>query len=184
MDIKISKSARRCFACECPFAHGGNVHSLVRVAEDGLRREDYCAACWNDSRGEGAYSAWTLVYADPEVVAQAPPEVFSPLRQLFYEALPESDDRVLKARCFLAAQLLRRQKAFRLIKEGDAGDGEARLLLFADRIGNRLIEVQDPHFTYAEMEAGRKALLERLQELEQPAKAEEEPHAEQSQKAV
>ncbi|HQK76740.1 MAG TPA: hypothetical protein PKZ25_11120, partial [Candidatus Hydrogenedentes bacterium] len=63
-------------------------------------------------------------------------------------------------------QLLRRQKVFRLIKEFDTDEGESRIALFADRIGNRFIEVGDPGLSYQELEAGRQALLQRLRELE------------------
>ena len=70
---------------------------------------------------------------------------------------------------FLAAGLLRRQKVFRLIKESDESDGEVRITLYTDRIGNRLIEVPDPQFTYAEMDKARTLLIERLQVLEQAA---------------
>ncbi len=128
-------------------------------------RSDYCGVCWTDDRGKQAFSVWTTRFIDPKVAEQQPPEVFSPLRRLFYEAV-EADDRKEMAKAYLAAQLLRRQKVFRLIKEGEEADGEVRIALFSDRIGERLIEVRDPSLTYAEMEEGRRALLERLRELE------------------
>ncbi len=167
MEIRIGKSARACTACGREFIHEEELSSLVRRVEQELTREDYCAACWAPERAEGAYSAWTPKFYDPRVAEQAPPEVFSPLRQAFYEAV-EMDDRIGQARAFLAAQLLRRQKVFRRIKESDEADGEVHLLLFADKIGNRLIEVRDPNFSYAEMETARQALMQRLQELEAP----------------
>ncbi len=167
MEIRIGKSARACTACGREFVHEEEMNSLVRREEQGLTREDYCAACWTPERAEGVYSAWTPKFYDPQVAEQAPPEVFSPLRQAFYEAV-EMEDRIGQARAFLAAQLLRRQKVFRRIKESDEADGEVHLLLFADKIGNRLIEVRDPNFSYAEMEAARQALMQRLQELEAP----------------
>jgi hypothetical protein len=77
---------------------------------------------------------------------------------------------------YLAAQLLRRQKAFRLIKESDESDGEVKLILFADRIGNRPIEVRDPNLTYEELEKGRRVLMERLSALERPVAEEEINH--------
>ena len=69
---------------------------------------------------------------------------------------------------YLAAQLLRRQKAFRLIKETADPDSEMNLILFSDRIGNRLIEVSDPNLSHEELEQGRVKLMERLRELESP----------------
>ncbi|MBL7646759.1 MAG: hypothetical protein JNK74_11275 [Candidatus Hydrogenedentes bacterium] len=109
-----------------------------------------------------------MVYHDPKIENQEPAEVFSPLRQLFYEAA-EEQSRIEMAKAFLAAGLLRRQKVFRLIKESDESDGEVRITLYTDRIGNRLIEVPDPQFTYAEMDKARTLLIERLQVLEQAA---------------
>ena len=96
---------------------------------------------------------------------QEPAEKFSPLRKIFY-SVAESEDRVQIAKAYLAAQLLRRQKVFRLVKESDDTDGEMRVALFMDRIGNRLAEARDPLLTYAEMEAGRVQLMEELAALE------------------
>lgn len=172
MDIKIRKSSNGCSGCQREFAHDEPIGSLVRVVEQVLAREDYCADCWNEDRARGSYCTWSLKYYDPKVADQKPPEVFSPLRQLFYEAV-ECEDRLEQAKAYLAAQLLRRQKVFRRIKESDEADGEIHILLYADRIGNRLIEVRDPNFSYAEMEAARGALLKRLQELESPETTEE-----------
>jgi len=174
MDIKISKAARKCVECGRDFDHGETMNSLVRIERRELLREDYCAACWDAARSDGAYSVWSPRYIDPKVLEQEPPEKFSPLRQLFYETV-ESDTRRTMAVAYLAAQLLRRQKAFRLIKESDGVEGDIRVTLFSDRIGDRLIEVSDPSLTHEEMEEGRKVLLERLAALENPPSAVEAP---------
>ena len=165
MDIRIGKFARSCAACGRRFEHEETLSSLVRFENEALVREDYCKECWTPERGDGAFSTWSLTFIDPEIQAQQPAEVFSPLRQLFYDAV-ESEDRNTLAMAYLAAQLLRRQKVFRLIKETDESDGEINIALFSDRIGERLIEVKDPHLSGEEMEAGRRQLLDRLRELE------------------
>lgn len=165
MEIKISRSARTCGACDSPFVHEQEMTSLVKIQDQAFTREDYCAACWNPERAAGAFSVWSPRFYDPKVAEQQPPEVFSPLRQVFYDAV-ESEDRQETAVAYLAAQLLRRQKVFRLLKESDGTENEVRVTLFADRIADRLIEVRDPALSYAEMEAGRALLLERLSRLE------------------
>ncbi len=166
MDIRIGKTGRSCSACERSFQHEETLNSLVRFENQALEREDYCKDCWNSERGDGSFSTWTVTYIDPEIEAQEPEEVFSPLRQLFYDAV-ESEDRNTLAMAYLAAQLLRRQKVFRLIKETDEADGEINVALFSDRIGGGLIEVKDPHLSGDEMEEGRRALLKGLRELEE-----------------
>ncbi len=172
MEIKISKSARNCTGCQRPFEHEEQMNSLVRIQDQEFIREDYCSGCWVGDKQTGAYSVWTPKFFDPRVAEQQPPEVFSPLRQLFYE-VADAEDRVGMAVAYLAAQLLRRQKVFRLIKESDAPEGEMRVALFADRLGDRLIEVRDPDLSHAEMEEGRRMLLERLNQLENPGAGEE-----------
>jgi hypothetical protein len=167
MEIRIGKTSRKCHATDRPFEHGEELISLVRMEDQILVREDYGKDAWNDERGAGALAVWSMLYIDPAVAEQEPPEVYSPLRQLFYEAV-ESEDRAELATAYLAAQLLRRQKVFRQLKESDDPEGEVRVALFTDRIGNRLIEVRDPHLSYGELEAGRSALMQRLQELEAP----------------
>lgn len=170
MNIKISKNAHSCAACGNDFQHEQELTSVVKVAEGVLHRQDFCRDCWHAEQNKEAYSVWSMVYHDSRIENQAPPEVFSPLRQLFYEAA-EEESRIEMAKAFLAAGLLRRQKVFRLIKESDESDGDVRITLYTDRIGNRLIEVPDPQFTYAEMDKARTLLIERLQVLEQAAAA-------------
>lgn len=165
MEIKISKSSRICTGCERPFVHEEELTSLVRIINQAFTREDYCAACWKTDFSQGAFSVWSPRFYDPKVAEQQPPEVFSPLRQVFYDAA-ESEDRSETAVAYLAAQLLRRQKVFRLLKESDGADGDVRVTLYADRIADRLIEARDPALTYAELETGRATLLERLNRLE------------------
>jgi len=174
MEIKIGKCSHACVACGRAFIHEETLTSVVRIDSQVLAREDYCTECWNGERGAGAFSVWSPKFYDPKVAEQQPPETFSPLRQIFYTSV-ERDERTELAVAYLAAQLLRRQKVFRLIKESDEGEQEVKLVLFSDRIGNRLIEVRDPSLGYAELEAGRQLLMERLAVLENPpSEAEEE----------
>ncbi len=178
MEIRIGRSAHKCAACESAFVHEQDIWSLARIAEGELTREDYCGACWDTERARQAFSVWSVKYYDPKVAEQEPPEVFSPLRQVFYEAV-EKEERPAQAKAFLAAQLLRRQKVFRQIKESQ-DEETGRLILYSDCIGNWLIVVHDPNFSYVEMENARLALLARLQELEQPEELVEEQSEEQA----
>ena len=167
MEIRIGKTARKCVITERPFEHGDEVTSLVRMEQGALVREDYAEENWDPSRAEGALAVWATTFCDPKKAEEQPPEAFSPLRQTFYESA-ESTERLDLAKAYLAAQLLRRQKAFRLLKEFDEPDGDIRVALFADRIGGKMVEVRDPSLTWAELESGRAALVTRLAELEQP----------------
>ena len=167
MEIKIGKNARICNVCDRKFTHDEDFRSLARFDGVELVREDYCETCWDPAHSTGVYSVWSPRFYDPNVAEQEAPEVFSPLRQTFYESV-ESNERQQLSVAYLAAQLLRRQKAFRLIKESPDPDSEVNLILFSDRIGNRLIEVSDPSLSYEELEQGQVMLMERLRELESP----------------
>lgn len=175
MNIKIGKNAHTCAICESDFIHEQKVSSLVRVVEGLFQREDFCSNCWEDTLAQGAYSTWAIQYYDPKVAEQEPEEVFSPLRKLFYDSLEEAS-RPSIAIAYLAAQLLRRQKVFRLIKETKDPDNDSALILFNDRIGNRLIEVSDPNLSHSELDAARIQLMEQLTALEAP----EEPAEDES----
>lgn len=191
MEIKIGKAARACKACDHTFQHEEVLFSLVRVEDSFFVREDYCERCWDPNTAEVAYSAWSPRFYDSAVAEREPPEVFSPLRRIFYDSV-ESNERSELAVAYLAAQLLRRQKVFRLIKESEDPDGTLKVALFSDRIGNRLIELRDPSLSHRELEDGRRILMERLNALENPdaeskedAKASAEdpsPHADQEQR--
>lgn len=177
MEIRIGKPARACAGTERPFEHGEEVISIVRMENQTLVRHDFSKESWNPDWATGALAVWATEYVDPKVAEQEPEEAYSPLRLLFYDAV-ESTDRVELAMAFLAAQLLRRQKVFRLIKESEESDGEVRVTLFTDRVNNRLIEVRDPQLTFAELEAGRTNLIEQLSRLEDESDSEERETAE------
>lgn len=165
MEIKISKSAHRCQGCQTPFVHEQRIVSSMYKTAEGFLREDFCPGCWSDEKSTQSFCMWTAQYADPQILEQQPPEVFSPLRQIFYEAA-ERSGRAAIAVAYLSGQLLRRQKVFRFIKQTVDPDTEAVVFLFLDRIGNRLIEVNDPNLTTGELDRARHELLHRLAELE------------------
>ena len=172
MEIRIGKAARTCAGTERPFEHGEYVVSVVRLENQALVRQDFAKSSYESASAAGALAVWETQYIDPRVAEQEPAESFSPLRRIFYDAV-ESADRVQLAKAYLAAQLLRRQKVFRLIKESEEGEGFARVALFTDRLNNRLIEVRDPQLTLAELEAGRSLLVEELTRLENGTEGEE-----------
>lgn len=180
MNIKIGKNAHTCAICEADFVHEQKIQSLVRVVEQEFQREDFCVDCWDEKNTQEAYSTWNMQYYDPKVAEQEPEEIFSPLRKIFYDTV-EENSRPNIAMAYLAAQLLRRQKVFRLIKETKDPDTDAAVILFNDRIGNRLIEVNDPNLAHAELDDARIQLMQRLNDIENPPEAEEEELADTQQ---
>ncbi len=167
MEIKISKCASKCCVCEHPFVHEQKVHSVATMDTEFLARKDYCSDCSPKEKEANHFCAWETQYSDPKVLEAEHQEVLSPLRRLFYE-LAASAVRLELAQAFLAAQLLKRQRAFRQIRESEDGDGAARTTLYLDRATNRLIEACDLNFTYAELDEARIALLDQLRLLESP----------------
>ena len=171
MEIRIGKSTRVCARTREPFEHGQELLSLVRRGEDGLIREDYLKDAWDPECADGAIAVWATSYVDPDNKSEQTDNAFTPLRDLFYEAV-ESDDRKDLAKAYLAAQLLRRQRVFRLIKEGEESETDSKFALFTDRISDRMIEVRDPNLSYAELNAARTSLMDHLNALEAPEPAE------------
>ncbi len=166
MEIKISKSARQCCVSGKAFSHGEEIISLIRVQQGEFVRQDYLPEAWQSELGEGAIAVWTSRYIDPKHDENHAPEEFSPLRKIFYDAV-EQNSRPEMAIAYLAAQLLRRQKVFRLVKEYDQPENNAKALLFIDRLNGRFVEVRDPDLSYAELSAAQKELLEKLRSLEE-----------------
>lgn len=167
MEIKISKCGIKCYACEATFSHQEKVHSMVVTEESNLVRRDYCINCFAAAKEQEIFCSWNVRYSDPKVLEAEKQEAFSPLRRLFYD-LAGSNERSALAKAYLAAQLLKRQRVFRQIKESEENDGTEKVTLFLDRVGNRLIETRDLNFTYTELDEARVQLMARLQELEAP----------------
>jgi hypothetical protein len=167
MEIKISKCATKCHVCGNDFSHEQHVHSVATKEAESLERRDYCSVCNPTQKCSVVFCTWDTHYSDPKVLEAERQEILSPLRRLFY-SLAESSERLDIAQAFLAAQLLKRQKAFRQIRESEEGENAVRVTLFLDRSGNRLIETRDLHFSYTELDAARTNLLDSLRALESP----------------
>mgnify|MGYP001245779251 CR=1 FL=1 len=167
MEIRISRCATRCHACEHDFVHEQKVHSVARMEQETLVRLDYCAECRPRDKDGALFCSWETRYNDPKILEAEQQETLSPLRRLFYD-LADSSVRIDLAQAFLAAQLLKRQRAFRQIRESEDSEGDTRTTLYLDRSGNRLIETRDLNFSYAELDEARIALVERLRVLESP----------------
>ncbi len=167
MEIKISKCASKCYGCDTPFAHEQRVHSSAKIVEEQLERRDYCATCRPADGEAEVFCAWNVQYVDPQILEAERQESFSPLRRLFYD-MAASGERAALAQAYLAAQLLKRQRVFRQVRESEDAEGAGRITLFLDRAGNRLIETRDLNFSYTELDEARVLLLDALRALESP----------------
>jgi hypothetical protein len=165
MEIKIGRTSRQCCQSGEPFEHNQSIVSVLQVEDHSFERRDYDTRNWNDALGEGAIAVWATRYRDPRMEDQEPPETFSPLRRIFYESV-EMEDRESLSVAYLAAQLLRRQKVFRLLRDSGAQADGIQVALFVDRHGDRIIEVRDPSLNYAELDRARIILMDRLKQLE------------------
>ncbi len=165
MDIKIGKTSLCCSATGKPFEHGEEVVSVVKLHGPDFVREDYSRTSWSPALAQGAIAIWTTRFIDPKMRVEQTRETFSPLRCIFYNAV-SSATRSDLAKAYLAAHLLRRQKAFALVKEFEDEENGERIALFADQLGGQLVEVHDPAFSYAELEEARQALMDDLAKTE------------------
>jgi hypothetical protein len=157
MEIDLKKIGRKCSGSDTIFKHGDAVVSLVRPSEEGLAREDYHSSFWHEGLSEGALAVWRTVYRDASQEEESErKEAASPLRVFFYEALSLTT-RPGYAQAFLAAQLLRRQRVFRLLKEPTKDSGE-RVMLFLDLESDAIVEVPDPDFSLDELKEARSGL--------------------------
>jgi len=182
LEIKFRKAGQHCTACGRQFDHLEPHLSMINEENDEYVREDFCTACWAQ-RASGwarnSYSFWSTRYVDPAVENEKPPEHFAPLRRVFYESV-ESEGRIEQAVAFITAHLLRRQKAFRLMKEFDNDEEEGSVLVFADKFTQRLVEVPDRRFTAAELRDARRILIERTEPEDEEDTGNEEESADGS----
>jgi len=182
LEIKFRKAGQYCSACGRQFDHLEPHLSMINEENDEYVREDFCTVCWAQ-RASGwarnSYSFWSTRYVDPAVENEKPPEHFAPLRRVFYESI-ESEGRIEQAVAFITAHLLRRQKAFRLMKEFDNDEEEGSVQVFADKFTQRLVEVPDRRFTAAELRDARRILIERTEPEDEEDTGDEEDSADGS----
>lgn len=170
MEIKIHKASRYCLACGKKFEHLEKHHSRLTApeGEEELPREDYCRECWESGRAadaEKTFSHWIAKYFDVSAAIEPDAAEFTPLRRILYEAI-EKEGRREQAITYLAAHLLRRQKAFRYVKGAADPEKDVNVNVFSDRFTGRIVEVLDPGFSVEELNEARGELIRRLEEME------------------
>lgn len=162
MEIKISRNGIKCFSCEKPFIHEEWIWSRILDTNDEWQRQDFCLSCWEQQNKQDSLSQWRHRYIDIKVKRKEQETLDSPLRKLFYESVEKEHSRMELAIAFLTSQLLRREKIFKKIKEMAISQRDGYIIMYIDRVDDRVIEVRDPNFSFAEMEEAKKIILERL----------------------
>jgi len=164
MEIKISKNGTKCFSCGKDFIHEEWVWSLILDVGPEWQRQDFCLNCWGQQIKQDVISQWKHRYVDGKLKRREQEVVDSPLRKLFYESIEKEYSRLELAIAFLASQLLRREKVFKKIKEMAISQRDGYIIMYIDRVDDRVIEVRDPHFSFTELEEAKRIVLERLKE--------------------
>lgn len=162
MEIKISRNAIKCFNCEKTFVHEEWIVSRIIDTNEEWQRQDFCMSCWEQKKGQDSLSQWRHRFIDAKLQKKEQEVIDSPLRTLFYEAVEKEHSRIELAIAFLTSQLLKREKVFKKIKEMAISSKDGYIIMYIDRIDDRVIEVRDPNFTLTEMEEAKKIVLERL----------------------
>ncbi|HOK09573.1 MAG TPA: hypothetical protein PLT82_09110 [Candidatus Hydrogenedens sp.] len=163
MEIKISRNANKCLLCLKSFSHEEWVWSQIVELNKEWQRRDFCISCWQQSEKQPALSQWRHRYVDPKERNKEQETKDSPLRALFYEMIEKDHSRLELAIAYLASQLLKREKVFKRIKEMAISPKEGHIIMYIDRIDDRVIEVRDPNFTFSEMEEAKNIILRRLE---------------------
>ncbi len=162
MEIKISRTGSKCLSCEKVFIHEEWIWSRILDTDDEWQRQDFCLSCWEQQEKQDVLSQWRHRYIDTKIKRKEEEVVDSPLRKLFYESVEKEDSRMELAIAFLASQLLKRERIFKKIKEMAISQRDGYIIMYIDRIDDRVIEVRDPNFSFSEMEEAKKIVLERL----------------------
>ncbi|MGC8844491.1 MAG: hypothetical protein ACP5QY_01440 [Candidatus Hydrogenedens sp.] len=163
MEIKISRNGIKCLSCEKPFIHEEWIWSRILEKNKEWLRQDFCLSCWEQQGKQESLSQWRHRYIDLKVQRKEQETIDSPLRKLFYESAEKEHSRMELAIAFLTSQLLRREKIFKKIKEIAISQRDGYIIMYIDRIDDRVIEVRDPNFSFSEMEEAKKIVLERLE---------------------
>lgn len=164
MEIRIRKNSPSCYCCSKNFEHQEVVWSQLIKDEDEIERQDYCCACWEKKDDHNVFSFWRHKYIDPKVVKKIQEtRNDSPLRALFYNMLSKEGNRKEEAIAYLSAQLLRRERIFKKIKEFVLSKSDGHIVIYVDKVDEKVVEVRDPNFSYDELEEARKYICEFLE---------------------
>ncbi len=164
MEIRIRKNSPVCFQCSRAFQHNEIIWSQLVKNDKELERQDFCLNCWEQKSILEPFSYWKHKYIDPKEIRKLQElQNDSPLRTLFYDRISKSEGRKDEAIVYLTSQLLRREKIFKKIKEVVLSKADGHIIIYVDRLDEKIVEVRDPNFSYQELEEARKFICEYLE---------------------
>lgn len=169
MEIRIRKNSPVCLACSKAFQHNEVIWSRLIKVDEEFVREDFCSECWEQRDTTEVFSYWRHKFIDSkEIKRQQELQNDSPLRNLFYEMVSNSESRSDEAIVYLVSQLLRREKIFKKLKEVVVSKTDGHIIIYVDRIDEKVVEVRDPNFSYQELEGARRYICEFLEAQVKP----------------
>lgn len=131
-------------------------------------RSDYCLACWEQAlegeSGTTVHSLWRTRYVDRDAARRTPPNEYTPLLEICYDAL-SSEDAEQQSLAYLTAMVLRRQKVFRLVRREQDEATQQEAYLFFDKVNQVEVRVPDPPMSLDSLRATRRVLQSRLAPL-------------------
>jgi len=155
MDWQIQARSKTCSNCGHHFSEGDTYACLLAEADDGLRRSDYCASCWENLAGSAVEAAAVIstwrgtvppkLEPPPEPIKRTTAETL--LRKYLHSTGPSE-----KNFCFILALILERKKLLRqrqVIREENRG---AKLLVYEHPRSGESFIIEDPGLSLAELQ--------------------------------
>ena len=157
----IRTCADQCAACQRKFADRETLMSRLCFAEEGYRREDYCAACWaGRASGAGAeVSAWSARWCAPE--KEAPEALKKETAESLLRELMETDDPGKRNVIFILAVMLERRRIL-VEKEVQLPPGGGKIRVYEHKQTGESFVVPDPQLRLREIESVQREVMDML----------------------
>jgi hypothetical protein len=157
-DWKVERGTRRCAVSERPFEPGETYYSALLEDEEGFRRQDFCAAAWQEQDPAAFFSFWKTRL--PEEGEEERPQrrfIDTDVIYTFFTRLRDAASEEKQTFRYLLALILIRKRYLRLEEFTRGADGREYLVVH-DRRAEETLHILNP-------EATREALAAAQQEL-------------------
>ena len=174
---EVKSRAAVCLATGKNFEPGETVCSRLVARLDGVYREDFCQAAWNDALREEALFHWKTRFRPPA------PKKEPPFREenaeVFLRELLERQDPALKNTVFILAVMLERKRI--LIERAVQPDADGRRIrIYEHRDDGETFFIHDPGLNLSQIADVQQEVAEALGWIKPAEQAEAETATEKS----
>lgn len=168
---EVKARSHQCASTETPFEEGQSLVSRLIKTTDGLQRDDFAVAEWDDSKKDASLFYWKTTYHAPKPKSEEPFKEENAAEAI--QELLEENDPANANTLFILAALLERKRLW--VEKAVQTDDEGRKIrIYEHKDGGETFFIIDPEIALEDLAALQEEVALKLGWIQPPSEEEEE----------